>query len=78
MTKGQSQFFRFFLFLLGAGIIALAFYLTTDGDELTDIDKFMWVSISAMYLFLFLPFFFSVIKTNNKCPSSFSLFRSII
>jgi hypothetical protein len=72
MTKGQSQFFRFILFLLGAGIIALAFYLTRDGNELTGIDKFMWISISVMYLFLFLPFFFSVINIGNfssKIPS---------
>jgi hypothetical protein len=73
MTKGQSQFFRFFLFLLGAGTIALAFYLTNDGNELTGIDKFVWVSISVMYLFFFLPFFFSVINTGNfsaKIPST--------
>jgi hypothetical protein len=72
MTKGQSQFFRFILFLLGAGVVALAFYLTNDGNELTGIDKFMWISISVMYLFLFLPFFFSVINIGNfstKIPS---------
>lgn len=72
MTKGQSQFFRFFLFLLGAGIIALAFYLTNHENELTGIDKFMWVSISVLYLFFFLPFFFSVINIGNfsaKIPS---------
>jgi hypothetical protein len=72
MTKGQSQFFRFALFLLGAGIIALVFYLTKDGNELTGIDKFMWISVSLMYLFLFLPFFFSVINIGNfstKIPS---------
>jgi hypothetical protein len=72
MTKGQSRFFRFFLFLLGAGIIALAFYLTNDGNELTEVDKFVWISISVMYLFVFLPFFFSVINISNfsaKIPS---------
>jgi hypothetical protein len=72
MTKGQSQFVRFILFLLGAGIIALAFYVTSKSNELTNIDKFMWISISVMYLFLFLPFFFSVINISNfssKIPS---------
>jgi hypothetical protein len=72
MTKGQSQFFRFILFLLGAGIIALAFYLTNNGRELTENDKFMWISISVMYLFVFIPFFFSVINIGNfstKIPS---------
>jgi hypothetical protein len=72
MTKGQSQFFRFFLFLLGAGIIALVFYLTSGGEELTGSDKFMWISISVMYLFFFVPFFFSVINIGNfsaKIPS---------
>jgi hypothetical protein len=57
---------------LGAGIVALAFYLTNDGKELTKNDKFMWISISVMYLFFFLPFFFSVINIGNfsaKIPS---------
>jgi hypothetical protein len=60
------------LFLLGAGVIVLAFYLTKDGEALTGVDKFMWISISVMYLFLFLPFFFSVINIDNfssKIPS---------
>ncbi|MDR2095339.1 MAG: hypothetical protein LBP76_07450 [Treponema sp.] len=72
MTKGQSQFFRFVFFLLGAGIIILAFYLTKGENELTGNDKFMWISISLMYLFAFLPFFFSVINISNfsaKIPS---------
>jgi hypothetical protein len=57
---------------MGAGIIILAFYLTNDGQELTQNDKFMWISIAAMYLVLFLPFFFSVIRIGNfsfKIPS---------
>jgi hypothetical protein len=60
------------LFLAGAGIIVLACRLTTGGGELTENDKFMWISISVMYLFFFLPFFFSVINTGNfsaKIPS---------
>jgi hypothetical protein len=57
---------------MGAGIIALAFYFTNQGKALTDKDKFMWVSISVMYLFVFVPFFFSVINIGNfstKIPS---------
>jgi hypothetical protein len=72
MTKDQSRFFRFVLFLAGAGIVALAFRLTTGGSELTEKDKFMWISISVMYLFFFLPFFFSLISIGNfsvKIPS---------
>jgi hypothetical protein len=57
---------------MGAGIIALVFYLTKGEDELTRDDKFMWISISVMYLLFFLPFFFSVINIGNfstKIPS---------
>jgi hypothetical protein len=72
MTKDQSRFFRFILFLAGAVIIVLAFRLTTGGRELTGDNKFMWLSISVMYLFFFLPFFFSLINIGNfsvKVPS---------
>ncbi|MCL2443468.1 MAG: hypothetical protein FWD13_08410 [Treponema sp.] len=64
MTKNQSHFIRFLLFLAGAGIIVLAFFLTK-GDVVTDKDAFVWFSISVMYLVLFLPFLVSVISTKN-------------
>jgi len=53
------------LFLAGAGIILLAFFLTKGDKELTSIDAFVWLSISVMYLVLFLPFLVSVISTKN-------------
>jgi len=65
MTKGQSLFFRVLLFLAGAGIIVLAFFLKTGDRELTRTDSFFWISIGLMYLFFFLPFFFSVINIGN-------------
>lgn len=67
MTKSQSSLFRRALFLMGLGVVALAFFLTTWGRELTHIDVFTWVSITLMYLAFFTPFFFSSIR-----PSSFS------
>jgi len=72
MTRNQSLFFRFILFLAGAGILVLAFFLTKGGRELDRIDAFVWTSIGLMYLILFLPFFFSVINIANfsgKTPS---------
>jgi hypothetical protein len=65
MNKSQSSFFRAILFLLGAGIVALAFYLTQGSREVTGVDKFTWISISIMYLVLFTPFFFSSIRIAN-------------
>jgi hypothetical protein len=65
MTKNQSLFFRFLLFVAGAGIVCLVFFLTTGNRELTRIDAFVWTSVGIMYLMFFLPFFFSVIKIGN-------------
>jgi hypothetical protein len=65
MTGKQSLFFRIVLFLFGAGIIALAFFLFTQGKEVTESIAFIWISIAAMYLVIFTPFFFSVIRAGN-------------
>ena len=65
MTGKQSSFFRTILFLFGGGIIALAFFLSTQGKELTRVDAFIWISIAVMYLVFFTPFFFSVIRIGN-------------
>ena len=65
MTKNQSLVFRFLLFLVGIGIILLAFILFTKGKELNRIDVFFWVSIVIMYLIFFIPFFFSLFNTEN-------------
>jgi hypothetical protein len=62
MTRNQSLLFRVVLFLAGAGIILLAFFLTTADKELSNIDAYMWVSIGLMYLVFFTPFFFSNIS----------------
>jgi len=71
MTKKKSVFFRFLLFLAGAGIIILAFFLTRGEREFTGIEAFVWSSIGLMYLVFFLPFFFSAIsieKFSGKIP----------
>ncbi|GHV79480.1 hypothetical protein AGMMS49944_12710 [Spirochaetia bacterium] len=65
MMKSRFSFFRAILFLVGAGVVVLAFYLTQGGREVTGVDKFTWVSISIMYLVLFTPFFFSSIRLAN-------------
>lgn len=62
MTGKQSQIFRFLLFMAGAGIIVLAFFLRKGEQELTRIDAFIWTSIGLMYLVFSLPLFFSVIR----------------
>jgi len=62
MTKNQSQIFKAILFLVGAGIVVLALFLTSSGQSVTDKDVFMWVSIGLMYLIFFVPFFFSSIS----------------
>ncbi|MDR1399581.1 MAG: hypothetical protein LBJ41_06655 [Treponema sp.] len=67
MTKNQSSLLRRAFFLLGIGVVALAFFLNTRGRELTGIDAFTWVSITLMYLVFFIPFFFLSIR-----PSRFS------
>jgi hypothetical protein len=72
MTRNQSLFFRLVLFLMGAGIVALAFHLFAGGRELTQADKFMWISIALMYGVFFIPLFFSSVRTGNfsvKIPS---------
>jgi hypothetical protein len=72
MTRNQSLLFRFILFIAGAGIIVLAFFLTKGDRELDRIDAFVWASIGLMYLIFFLPFFFSSINIANfsgKMPS---------
>jgi hypothetical protein len=72
MTRNQSLFFRFMLFVMGAGIVALAFHLFAGGRELTQTDKFMWISIAGMYVVLFAPLFFSSVHIGNfsfKIPS---------
>ena len=65
MTKNQSLLFRFVLFLAGAGVIVLAFFLFKGDRELTRVDGFVWTSIALMYLVFFLPFFFSAISIGN-------------
>jgi hypothetical protein len=72
MTKTQSSVFRLILFLIGAGIVALAFFLFNRGRELSAADIFTWASIGVMYVVFFMPFFFSAINTGNfsgKIPS---------
>ncbi|MDR2417600.1 MAG: hypothetical protein LBD79_00925 [Treponema sp.] len=65
MTKNQSSLFRRALFLLGLGVVALAFFLNTRSRELTRVDVFTWVSITLMYLVFFIPFFFSSIRLSS-------------
>ena len=65
MTRNQSLFFRFLLFLAGVGIIILAFFLTNVNRQLDRMDAFVWTSIIMMYLVFFVPFFFSVIRIAN-------------
>lgn len=72
MTKKSLSVFKYILFLLGAGIVFLAFMLNTSGRSLTQNDKFTWISIALMYLVAFLPLFFSSIRIGNfsaKIPS---------
>jgi hypothetical protein len=72
MTRTHLSLFRFFLFLVGGGIVLLAFFLLNRGRELSDRDIFTWVSIGVMYLVFFTPFFFSAINIGNfsgKIPS---------
>jgi hypothetical protein len=52
-------------FLAGAGIIVLAFFLSSGDHELNRTDVFVWTSIGLMYLVFFLPFFFSAINIGN-------------
>jgi hypothetical protein len=71
MTRNQSQVFRFLLFLAGAGIIVLAFYLFKGDRKLNSTDAFVWMSIAVMYLVFSIPFFFSAIdiaRFSGKIP----------
>ena len=71
MTRNQSLVFKLILFLFGAFIVYLAFRIF-GRDYLSNIDKFMWVSIGLMYLVFFCPFFFSSIsigRFSGKIPS---------
>lgn len=81
MTKNQSLFFRVLLFLSGAGIILLAFFLNTGDREINGIDAFFWTSIGLMYLIFFLPFFFSAIDIGNfsgKVPALSLVWSGVI
>ncbi|MDR0464024.1 MAG: hypothetical protein LBG94_02785 [Treponema sp.] len=81
MTKYQALIFRFILFLAGAGIVVLAFFLINTGRELNSSDTFIWTSIGVMYLIFFLPFFFSTINIGNfsaKIPSISMVWTGIL
>jgi hypothetical protein len=62
MTRNVLFVFKCILFLFGAGIVFLAFNLTTGGQELTQNDVFMWINIAILYFVVFLPFFFSSLR----------------
>ncbi|MCL2138605.1 MAG: hypothetical protein FWH41_03645 [Treponema sp.] len=81
MTRTQSLLFRTILFLAGAGIIVMAFFLSRNEKELTGTDAFIWTSIGIMYLVLSLPSFFSIIRISNfssKIPYLALLWLGII
>jgi hypothetical protein len=81
MTAKQSLFFRTILFLLGAGIVVFAFFLSTREKELTESIAFIWISIAVMYLIFFTPFFFSMVRVGNfsaKIPSLALVWTGII
>jgi hypothetical protein len=81
MTKNQSSLFRGALFFLGLGVVALAFFLTRQGRELTRVDAFTWVSITLMYLAFFIPFFFSSIRLSSfsgKIPSLVMVWTGVV
>jgi hypothetical protein len=81
MTKNQSLLFRALLFLAGAGVVLLAFFLGTGGKELTKNGAFFWASIGVMYLIFWTPFFFSYITIGNfsvKIPRLSLLWLGVI
>jgi hypothetical protein len=81
MTKNQSLLFRVLLFLAGAGIVLLAFFLTKSGRELNKADAFTWISAGVMYLFFFVPFFFSSFTIGNfsfKIPNLALIWTGIV
>ena len=80
MTRYQSLFFRFLLFIAGAGVILLAFFLLRGGRELTRVSAFVWVSIGLMYLVIALPFFFSTVRASGfsgRLPSRLLVWSAI-
>ena len=81
MTKYQALILRFILFLAGAGIVLLSFFLINGDKELGRNDVFIWISIGVMYLVFFLPFFFSAVNTGNfsaKIPSLSMIWLGIL
>lgn len=65
MSTNKLSIFKLLLFLAGAVIIILAFFMTTKNHGLSQTDVFVWSSIGLMYLVFFLPFFFSSINISN-------------
>lgn len=65
MTEKKSLFIKSLLFVVGLGIIALAWYLFTGAEQLTQEQEYIWISIAMMYVIFFCPFFFSEINTKN-------------
>ena len=64
--KRVSSGFKIFIFLLGIGIIAGAFFLFNHGRETIPAEKiFMWVNIAVLYLVFFIPFLFIRVKTKS-------------
>jgi len=83
MTKQQSSLFRFLLFLAGAGIIILAFFLTRETRQYfpPETNTFIWISIAIMYLVFFYPFFFSLLNIadySRKIPSRVIIWSGIL
>jgi len=81
MIKYQALVFRFILFLAGAGIVVLAFFLINGSKELSGSDMFIWASISGMYLVFFVPFFFSAVNIGNfsaKIPAISMVWTGIL
>src|SRR5574344_361048 len=65
MTKKQSTITKGIVFILGLGIIALAFALFTKGSKIFPRQIYLWVSIAVMYIVFLSPFFFSLIPVKN-------------
>lgn len=68
MDRKQLGIFKFLIFLFGFAVIALAYHLlgpVAKGEELTVIDKFMWINICICYAMFFIPIFFSSITTKT-------------
>lgn len=58
MTRSQSILLRLVLFVLGASIIILIFFLSTKNTEPSMVSRFTWISVSLMYLVLCSPLVF--------------------